>query len=65
MDTKTKLQNFVGGEHVDTADGRLYDLVNPATGEAFAQAPMSGEADVDATRPRASASLPCSSSPTR
>jgi betaine-aldehyde dehydrogenase len=47
VDTKTRLQNFVGGEHVDPADGRLYDLVNPATGEAFAQAPMSGKADVD------------------
>ncbi len=48
MDTKTrKLQNFVGGEHVDSAEGRLYDLVNPATGEVFAQAPLSGEADVD------------------
>ena len=47
MDTKSKLQNFVGGEHVDPADGRLYDLVNPATGEVFAQAPMSGKADVD------------------
>ncbi|MCA1849404.1 MAG: aldehyde dehydrogenase family protein, partial [Actinobacteria bacterium] len=47
MDTKTKLQNFVGGEHVDPADGRLYDVVNPATGEVFAQAPMSGRADVD------------------
>ena len=48
MDTKTKrIKNFVGGEHVDSADGRLYDLVNPATGEAFAQAAMSGKADVD------------------
>src|SRR3712207_7767725 len=25
----------------------FYDLVNPATGEAFAQAPMSSKADVD------------------
>jgi betaine-aldehyde dehydrogenase len=48
VDTKKReVQNFVGGEHVDSADGRLYDLVNPATGEAFAQAPMSGKADVD------------------
>jgi len=46
VDTK-KIQNFVGGEHVDSADGRLYDLVNPATGEAFASAPVSGTADVD------------------
>jgi betaine-aldehyde dehydrogenase len=48
VDTKKReVQNFVGGEHVDSADGRLYDLVNPATGEAFASAPVSGEADVD------------------
>ncbi|MCA1687930.1 MAG: gamma-aminobutyraldehyde dehydrogenase, partial [Actinobacteria bacterium] len=31
----------------DPADGRLYDLVNPATGEVFAQAPVSGKADID------------------
>ncbi len=48
MDTKTrKIQNFVGGEHVDSAEGRTYELVNPSTGETFAQAPLSGEADVD------------------
>ena len=47
METKTKLQNFVGGEYVDPAEGRLYDVVNPATGEGFAQAPVSGEADLD------------------
>ncbi len=47
MDTTTTIKNFVGGERVDPADGRLYDLVNPATGEVFAQAPVSGKADVD------------------
>ncbi|MGB3635424.1 MAG: gamma-aminobutyraldehyde dehydrogenase [Rubrobacteraceae bacterium] len=48
MDTKTrKIQNFIGGEHVDPAEGRTYDLVNPSTGETFAQAPLSGQADVD------------------
>ena len=45
-ETRT-LKNFVGGEHADTGDGRTYDLVNPATGEVFAQAPLSGEEDVD------------------
>jgi betaine-aldehyde dehydrogenase len=45
-ETKT-LKNFVGGEYVDAADGKTYDLVNPATGEVFAQAPLSGEEDVD------------------
>ncbi|MDP8939299.1 MAG: gamma-aminobutyraldehyde dehydrogenase [Actinomycetota bacterium] len=48
MDTKTrKIQNFVGGEHVEPAEGRTYDVVNPATGEVFARAPMSGEEDVN------------------
>ena len=45
-ETKT-LKNFVGGEYVDASDGRTYDLVNPATGQTFAQAPLSGEEDVD------------------
>src|SRR5918995_263277 len=48
VDTKKKrLQNFVGGEYVDASDGRSSDLLNPATGEVFASAPMSGKADVD------------------
>jgi betaine-aldehyde dehydrogenase len=47
VDTTTSVKNFVGGEHVDPTDGQFYDVVNPATGEAFAQAPMSGKADVD------------------
>ncbi len=45
-ETRT-LKNFVGGEQVDTADGRTYDLVNPSTGEVSAQAPLSGKEDVD------------------
>jgi betaine-aldehyde dehydrogenase len=45
-ETRT-LQNFVGGEYAEPADGRTYDLVNPATGEVFSQAPLSSEEDVD------------------
>jgi betaine-aldehyde dehydrogenase len=45
-ETRT-LKNFIGGEHTDTADGRTYDLVNPATGEVFAQAPISDQTDID------------------
>jgi betaine-aldehyde dehydrogenase len=41
------LRNVVGGEHVDAADGKTYEIVNPATGEAFATAPMSSPEDVD------------------
>ena len=48
METRLKrLKNFVGGEHVDPADGSYYELENPATGEAFAEAPRSVKADVD------------------
>lgn len=47
METKTVVRNFVGGEHVEPADGQFYDVVNPATGEVYAQAPQSGREDVD------------------
>jgi betaine-aldehyde dehydrogenase len=42
------LQNFVGGEHGDLADGQTMEVVNPSTGAAYATAPKSGQADVDA-----------------
>jgi betaine-aldehyde dehydrogenase len=41
------LQNFVDGRRVDAGDGRVADLVDPATGEVFATAPLSGAADVE------------------
>ncbi|MCI0687926.1 MAG: gamma-aminobutyraldehyde dehydrogenase [Sporichthyaceae bacterium] len=41
------LRNFIDNEYVEAADGRTSDLVNPATGEVFAKAPVSGVADVD------------------
>jgi betaine-aldehyde dehydrogenase len=48
MQTDTKrVKNFVGGEQVDPSDGRFYEITNPATGEAYAQAPASGKEDVD------------------
>jgi betaine-aldehyde dehydrogenase len=43
-----KLQNLIGGEHADAADGRTSTLVNPSTGEGFAESPLSGAADVEA-----------------
>jgi len=43
-----KLQNFIAGEYRDAAEGRTATLVNPSTGEGFAEAPVSGQADVDA-----------------
>ncbi len=44
----TELKNFVGGKLTGTRDGRTSDVVDPSTGEAYAQAPVSGPADVDA-----------------
>ncbi len=43
-----RLQNFVNGKYTDSADGRTSDVVDPSTGEVYAQAPISGRQDVDA-----------------
>jgi len=40
------LQNFIDGEFVDPEGGRE-PVLNPATGETLAEAPLSGQADVD------------------
>jgi betaine-aldehyde dehydrogenase len=42
------VRNFIGGKSVDAADGLTTDLVDPATGEVFGTAPLSGAEDVDA-----------------
>jgi betaine-aldehyde dehydrogenase len=42
------LRNFVNGEYIDSAEGRTTDVVDPSTGEAYATAPLSGTADLDA-----------------
>jgi betaine-aldehyde dehydrogenase len=41
------LQNFIDGEHSDPAEGETEPILNPATGEVIAQAPLSGARDVD------------------
>jgi betaine-aldehyde dehydrogenase len=52
------LRNFVGGEYVETKDGRVSDVVDPSTGEPYDQAPVSGPADVDAAMTAAEAAFP-------
>jgi betaine-aldehyde dehydrogenase len=42
------LRNFIGGAYVDASAGATSDVVNPATGQVVAHAPISGAADVDA-----------------
>ncbi|MFF5987280.1 gamma-aminobutyraldehyde dehydrogenase [Prauserella flavalba] len=41
------VRNFVGGEYTDALSGRTAELVDPATGDVFATAPVSGQEDVD------------------
>ena len=41
------LRNFIDGAQVDALSGKTSDLVDPSTGEVFAQAPLSDGADVD------------------
>jgi betaine-aldehyde dehydrogenase len=49
-----QLRNFVGGEYVDAGAESTTEIVNPATGQAVATAPVSGQADVDAAYAAAS-----------
>jgi len=45
--TIQKLQNFVGGEFVDAAEGGTMEVLNPSTGEVVAEVPRGTQADVD------------------
>jgi len=54
---KTVLHNFIGGAPAAPAEGRYEDLIDPATGEVFASAPVSGKPDVDRAMEAASAAF--------
>ncbi len=43
-----QFKNFVNGSWVEASDGRTSAVINPATGEQYAEAALSGQADVDA-----------------
>jgi betaine-aldehyde dehydrogenase len=45
--TAPTLQNFIDSEPVDPVDGQTEPILNPATGEVIANAPVSSAADVD------------------
>ncbi|MGZ6213979.1 MAG: aldehyde dehydrogenase family protein, partial [Candidatus Limnocylindria bacterium] len=38
---------IIGGEQVDAADGQTFDVMNPATGQVLARAPLGGPEDVN------------------
>ncbi|MEU3461794.1 gamma-aminobutyraldehyde dehydrogenase [Streptomyces sp. NPDC006733] len=58
MSELKRLRNYINGEFRDAADGRTTDVVNPATGEVYATAPLSAAADVDAAMAAAEAAFP-------
>jgi len=51
------LQNFVNGKKVSATSEKVQDLINPATGEVFAKAPVSNAADVDKAMKSAAAAF--------
>lgn len=53
-----KLTNFINGKSVDGASGETTSLINPATGVAYATAPKSNSADIDAAFSAASNAFP-------
>ncbi len=55
--TLDRLRNFVNGTHVD-ADGPLAPVIDPSTGRAYAEAPVSSAADVDRAMKAATAAFP-------
>ena len=42
-----RLANFVGGESVSPKSGKYVELINPSTGQPFAEMPVSNQSDVD------------------
>ncbi|QMU78842.1 gamma-aminobutyraldehyde dehydrogenase [Streptacidiphilus sp. PB12-B1b] len=51
------LRNYINGAFTDAADGRTTEVIDPTTGEAYATAPLSAEADVDAAMAAAAAAF--------
>jgi betaine-aldehyde dehydrogenase len=47
MSADQVFSNVINGESVGSASGETYDVIDPCTGEVYAQAPMSGAEDVD------------------
>jgi betaine-aldehyde dehydrogenase len=50
--------NFVNGKRVEATDGRTTEVIDPSTGQAYATAPLSSSADVDAAMRAAADAFP-------
>jgi betaine-aldehyde dehydrogenase len=51
-------RNVIDGELVDSVSGETYDILDPTTGEVYAQAPRSGAEDVDRAYAAAAEAFP-------
>ena len=58
MEKLYELQNFVGGQWTDMSFDKRADIIDPSTGEVYASAPVSGEAEVHAAFSAASEAFP-------
>ncbi len=58
MASRGQLLNYIGGEWRRSAAGEYLDVIDPATGEALARVPLSGESEVAAAVAAAAAALP-------
>jgi betaine-aldehyde dehydrogenase len=56
--SRSKLQNFIDGEFVDSAEGATEEVTNPANGEVIAEMPLSTEEDVNRAVAAAKAAFP-------
>jgi betaine-aldehyde dehydrogenase len=55
---RPRLANFIGGRSVESTDGTSAPIVDPSTGDAYLDAPVSGPKDVDAAMAAAEAAFP-------
>jgi len=46
-DSILDIKNYIGGDFIDSPQGGLFDVVEPATGRTFARAPLSQSSDVN------------------
>jgi betaine-aldehyde dehydrogenase len=58
MSTTTTLQNFIDGQFADPVEGQTEPVLNPATGEPIAEAPVSTAEDVNRAVAAARKALP-------
>ena len=58
MTTNHRLPNYINGRWQNSSAKEFADVINPATGETLAQAPLDGEGDVTAAIESAAAAFP-------